>query len=91
MAYLIRIIIIYNILINSTTSYTATVSGKIKSIPNGRDKSRQILFLKKSTTTLTLQNMLRSINDHRQLQVVHDEFEFQCYNVNLRYYIAVRV
>lgn len=31
MAYLIRIIMIYNILINSTTKYS--VSGKIKSIP----------------------------------------------------------
>ena len=37
--------------------------------------------------------MFRSIIDHRQLQVVHYEFEFhlQCelasYNVNLRYYV----
>ena len=43
---------------------------------NGRDKSRQTTILKKSTTTLSLQNMFRSIIDHRQLQVVHDEFEF---------------
>ena len=37
--------------------------------------------------------MFRWILDHRQVQVVHDEFEFnlQSYNVNLRYYIAVRV
>ena len=33
-------------------------------------------MLKKSTKTLSLQNMFRSIIDHRQLQVVHDEFEF---------------
>ena len=44
---------------------------------NGRDKSRQTNILKKSTTTLSLQNMFRSINDRRQLQVLHDEFEFQ--------------
>ena len=42
---------------------------------NGRDKSRQTNILKKSTTTLSLQNMFRSINDHCQLQVVHDELE----------------
>ena len=33
-------------------------------------------FRKKSTTTLSLQNMFRSIIDHRQLKVVDDEFEF---------------
>ena len=46
------------------------------SFPNGRDKNRQTTILKKSITTLSLQNMFRSIIDHRQLQVVHDEFEF---------------
>ena len=45
-------------------------------ITNGREKSRQTTILKKSTTTLSLQNMFRSIIDHRQLQVAHDEFEF---------------
>ena len=30
------------------------------------------LIVKKSTTTLSLQNMFRSIIDHRQLQVVYD-------------------
>ena len=44
---------------------------------NGRDKSRQTNILKKSTTTLSMQNMFRLINDHRQLQVSNDEFEFQ--------------
>ena len=43
---------------------------------NGWDKSRQTTILKKWTTTLSLQNMFRSIFDHLQLQVVHDEFEF---------------
>ena len=44
---------------------------------NGRDKSRQTtILIKKSTTTLSLQNMFRSIFDHLQLQVVRDEFEF---------------
>ena len=44
---------------------------------NGWDKSRQTDILKKSKTTLSLKNMFRSINDRRQLQVLHDEFEFQ--------------
>ena len=35
-------------------------------------------YIKKSTTTLSLQNMFRSIIDHRQLKVVDDEFELQC-------------
>ena len=39
-------------------------------------KSRQTTISKKSTTTLSLQNMFRSIIDHRQLKVVDDEFEF---------------
>ena len=42
---------------------------------NGRDKSRETNILKKSTTTLSLQKMFRSINDQCQLQVVRDEFE----------------
>ena len=39
-------------------------------------KKGNVYILKKSTTTLSLQKMFRSIIDHRQLQVVHDEFEF---------------
>ena len=35
-----------------------------------------VVCFEKSTTTLSLQNMFRSIFDHLQLQVVHDEFEF---------------
>jgi len=35
-----------------------------------------VFCFEKSTTTLSLQNMFRSILDHLQLQVVHDEFEF---------------
>jgi len=36
--------------------------------------------------------MFQSVIDHRQLQVVHDKFEFhlKLQIVNLRYYIAVR-
>ena len=52
------------------------LSFHIYSYAYGRDKSRQTTILKKSTTSLRLQNMFRSIIDHRQLQVVHDEFEF---------------
>ena len=44
--------------------------------PNDRDKSRQTTILKKSTKTLSLQSMFRSIIDHLQLHVVHDEVEF---------------
>ena len=48
-----------------------------KTILRGKFKAFYYLYiLKKSTTTLTLQNMFRSIIHHRQLQVVHDEFEF---------------
>ena len=43
---------------------------------NGRDRSRQTTIRKKSTTTLSLQNMFQSIIDPRQLKVVDDEFEF---------------
>ena len=50
------------------------LSGKLL-YPNGRDKSRQTTIRKKSTTTLSLQNMFRSIIDHRQLKVV-DDVEF---------------
>ena len=48
----------------------------MNTFPNGRDKSRQTTIRKKSTTTLSLQNMFRSIIDDRQLKVVDDEFEF---------------
>ena len=59
--------------------------------------SLRFIRKKSTTTTLSLQNMFRSIIDHRQLKVVDvdDEFEFhlklQKKYVNLRYYIAVTV
>ena len=40
-------------------------------------KADKLIFLKNKKTTLSLQNMFRSINDHCQLQVLHDEFELQ--------------
>ena len=53
------------------------------------------IILKKSTTTLSLQNTFRSIFDHLQLQVVHHEFEFhlklRCDWAYLQYYMAIRV
>ena len=35
-----------------------------------------VFCFEKSTTTLSLQHIFRSIFDHLQSQVVHDEFEF---------------
>jgi len=40
-------------------------------------KADKLIFLKNKKTTLSLQNMFRSINGHCQLQVLHDEFELQ--------------
>ena len=67
MAYLIRLFSIYNILINSTTRYIVTVSGKIRSIPNGRDKRRQTTILKKINSTFKFAKHV-SI-DHRSSSV----------------------
>ena len=50
------------------------IYGRISGI--SQQSNHRKVVLKNSTTTLSLQNVFRSIFDHLQLQVVRDEFEF---------------